>query len=119
MKRDLNVILTVLAEGYEVSFEINSIDLCIKGRKSESVKLFGKESPNIPVLPPDMQQHVCLQEGDNSLKVKYRRVDEKGSPYLTIEMQSREQFVNGANFFAKKEKAELGESGEFSDIFTL
>ena len=119
MNRDLNVILTVLANGYDVIIEINGIDIGIRGRKSESVKLFGKENPMVPVLPEDMKQHICLQEGDNSIRVRYKRVDEAASPELTVELQAREQFVNGATLFSLKKKADIGKENSFSDIIPL
>ncbi len=60
MNRDLNAILTVIAIGYEVNITINSIDIGVKGLKSESLKLFGKDNPSLPVLPEDMKTHICF-----------------------------------------------------------
>ena len=119
MNRELNVILTVIAKGYDVNIEINDMDIGIQGRKSESVKLFGKKNPNLPVLPEDMKQQICLQEGDNSIRVRYKRIAEDAAQELTIELQAREQFVNGANFFSKKKKSKLGKEDSFFEVFTI
>ncbi len=56
MNRELNAILTVIAIGYEVKITINNIDIGVKGLKSESLKLFGKDNPTIPTLPEDMKK---------------------------------------------------------------
>jgi hypothetical protein len=119
MNRELNAILTVIAIDYEVTIKINNIDIGITGKKSESLKLFGKNNPTMPVLPEDMKNHTCLQDGDNSIFVHYKRVDDTSSPELIIELQAREQFVSGANVFAKKEKIELGQKKEFIETFSL
>lgn len=119
MNRELNAILTVIAIGYKVTIKINNIDIGIKGLKSESLKLFGKNNPTLPVLPEDMKKHICLQDGDNSLSVYFKRVDEASSPELTIELQAREQFVSGANVFSRKEKVAVGQEKEFTEIFSL
>lgn len=119
MNKELNIILTVLADAYEVKISINGTDLGIQGKKSESLKLFGKKNKDIPVLPPDMIHHVCLEEGDNSILVEYKRVNQSASPDLTIELAAREQFVNGANLFSRKERVAMGESGKFSDVIEL
>lgn len=119
MKRHLDAVLTVIARGYDVTIEINGSDVGITGQKSESVKLFGKESPMKPVLPPDMQNQICLQEGNNAIVVTYKRTRDVSPPELTIEMQAREQFVNGATFYSRKESIDVGGEKTFSDRFTL
>ena len=119
MNRELNAVLTVLAGGYDVIVKINDIDIGIRGKKSESVKLFGKQNPAIPVLPDDMKKLVCLQDGENSISVDFKCIDAVSSPELTIELQAREQFVNGATLFSRKEKTAAGEEKRISDVFTL
>jgi hypothetical protein len=119
MKRDLNAILTVLANGYEANISINGKDIGIKGLKSESVKLFGIENPVPPVLPEDMKQQICLEEGDNSILIRIKRISDAPPEAFTLELQAREQFVNGATLYSKKEKLSVGEEKEFSDIVTL
>ena len=67
MNRELNAILTVIAIGYEVKIAINNIDIGVKGLKSESLKLFGKNNPTKPMLPEDMKKQICLQDGKTLL----------------------------------------------------
>ena len=118
MNRELNAILTVLANGYDVTIEINGIDIGIRGQKSESLKLFGKNNPTAPVLPEDMKNQVCLQDGENSISVNCKCIDATASE-LTIELQARDLFVNGANNFSRKEKLEVGKEKSFTDTFTI
>ena len=119
MNRELNAILTVIAVGYEVKITINGIDIGVKGLKSESLKLFGKDNPAQPVLPEDMKKQICLQDGQNTIIVHCKRVDEASSPELTIELQAREQFVSGANVFSKKEKMAVGQEKKLTEVFSL
>jgi hypothetical protein len=119
MQRELNAILTVLAVGYDVTIEINGMNIGVKGQKSESIKLFGKKNPTVTVLPEDMKNQICLIEGNNSISVTCKRIDEKSSPELTIEVQARDLFVNGATNFCKKEKINVGEEKSFTDIFSV
>ena len=119
MKRDLNAILTVIAKGYDVIIKINRIDIGIRGQKLESVKLFGKHNPMASVLPEDMEKLVCLEEGGNSISVHLKRTDATSSSEFSIELQAREQFVNGANLFSQKEKIDVGSEKEISGTFTL
>ena len=119
MQRNLNVILNVLAGSYEVNVKVNGVDVGILGCKAESVKLFNKSNPMADVLPPDMQNTVCLKEGENSIELKFKRIKDADPDELTIEIQAREQFVNGANLFAHKEKLPIGESKEITEFFTL
>ncbi len=119
MKRDLNAILTVLARGYDVTIKINGNDIGIQGGKSESVKLFGSGSPMVSVLPDDMKNQVCLQEGENSIVVDFKCVDDTSESELTIELQARDQFVNGATLISRKEKIDVGKEKSVTDVFTL
>ncbi len=119
MNRELNAILTVIAIGYEVKITINNTDIGVKGLKSESLKLFGKDNPTLPVLPEDMKKQICLQDEQNTIVVNCKRVKEDSSPELTIELQAREQFVSGATVFSKKEKLEVGQEKEFTEVFSL
>ena len=119
MNRELNAILTVLANGYDVTIEINGIDLGIRGQKSESLKLFGKNNPTAPVLPEDMKKQVCLQDGENSISVNCKRIDPTSGSELTIELQARDLFVNGATNFSRKEKPDVGKEKSFTDTFTI
>lgn len=122
MDRELNVVLTVMAKGYDVTVEINGKDMGIRGQKSESVKLFGQGDPMAAVLPQDMKNQACLQEGDNSIRVLYKRLadtDLSDPPELTIELMAREQFVNGAPLFSRKEKGKAGLDQSFTDVFNL
>lgn len=120
MKRDLNATLTVLARGYETTVLINGIDIGIKGCKSESLKLFGKDSPSMPVLPEDMKNQICLQEGQNSLSVTYKRLEKSSADKdLIIELQTREQQVNGANIIYRKESIKAGDKKSFTETFTF
>jgi hypothetical protein len=119
MNRDLNAILTVLAQGYDVTIEINGIDTGIRGGKSESLKLFGMQSPMVPFLPGDMKNQICLQDGKNTLTAHCKRVTENAAPELVIELKAREQFVNGGNLISLKEKIDPGKDKRFSDTFTL
>ena len=119
MNRELNAILTILANGYDVTIEINGIDIGTRGQKSESLKLFGKNNPTAPVLPEDMKKQVCLQEGENSVSVNCKRIDPTSAPELTIELQARDLFVNGATNFSRKEKLAVGEEKSITDTFTI
>ena len=119
MNRELNAILTVIAIGYEVKITINNIDIGVKGLKSESLKLFGKNNPTKPMLPEDMKKQICLQDGKNTIIVHCKCVDEASSHELTIELQGKEQFVSGANVFSKKEKIAVGQKKEFTEVFSL
>ncbi len=119
MNRELNAILTVLANGYDVTIEINGMDIGIQGQKSESLKLFGKNNPTAPVLPEDMKKQVCLQEGENSVSVNCKRTDAVSASELTIELQARDLFVNGATNFSRKEKLDVGKEKKFTDTFTI
>ncbi len=119
MKRDLNAILTVLAVGYDVTIKINGQDIGIQGSKSESVKLFGNGSPMVSVLPDNMKKQVCLKEGENSIVVDFKCVDDTSARELTIELQARDQFVNGATLISRKEKSDAGKEKSFTDAFTL
>ncbi len=119
MNRSLNAILTLIAKGYDVTIKINGIDIGIKGQKSESVKLFGKHDPMALVLPEDMKNLVCLQEGNNSVSVDFKRTEKTTPPELTIVLQAKEQFVNGANLFSRKEEIDVGKGKSFSETFTL
>jgi len=119
MNRELNAILTILANGYDVRIEINGIDIGIRGQKSESLKLFGKYNPTAPVLPEDMRNQVCLQEGENSILINCKRIDAKSASELTIELQARDLFVNGATNFSRKEKLIVGEEKKITETFTI
>ena len=119
MNRNLDVILTVIAKGYDVTIKINGSDVGVNGQGSESVKLFGVDSPMKPVLPPDMQNQICLEEGDNSIHIQCKRTKEESPSELTVELQAKEQFVNAANLFSKKELLNVGDERTFSDQFTL
>ena len=119
MNRELNAIFTVLANGYDVTIEINGIDIGIRGQKSESLKLFGKNNPTAPVLPEDMKKQVCLQEGENLISVNCKRIDPASGSELTIELQARDLFVNGATNFSRKEKLDVGKEKSFTDTFTI
>jgi len=119
MNRDLNAILTVIAKGYDVAIKINNIDIGILGQKLESVKLFGKHNPMVSVLPEDMKKLVCLKEGENLISVHLKSTDATSSSEFSIELQAREQFVNGANLFSEKEKIDAGSEKEISGTFTL
>jgi hypothetical protein len=119
MIRDLNAVLTVAAKGYEVNIKVNGTDIGVAGGKSESFKLFGKTSPSLPVLPADMQKQVCLEEGENSILVTYKRVSQELAGELTVELATREQFVNGATLISKKEKSPFNEEKSFYETFTL
>ena len=119
MNRELNAILTVLANGYDVTIEINGVDIGIRGQKSESLKLFGKNNPTAPVLPEDMKKQICLQEGENIITMNCKRIDENSASELTIELQARDLFVNGATNFSRKEKLAVGEEKSITDTFTI
>lgn len=119
MNRELNAILTVIAKGYDVTIKINGMDIGIRGQKSESVKLFGKFNPTPPVLPEDMKNQVCLQEDENSISVYFKHTEAIASPGFSIELQARDQFVNGGTLFSRKEEIEVGKEKSFSDIFTI
>ena len=119
MNRELNAILTILANGYDISIEINGKDIGIRGQKSESLKLFGKNNPTLPVLPEDMKKQICLQDGENSISVNCKRIDPRSAPELTIEIQARDMFVNGATNFSRKEKLDVGKEKTFIDTFTI
>lgn len=119
MNRDLDAALTVIAIGYDVNVIINGIDIGIRGQKSESVKLFGIQSKMARVLPEDMKGQACLKEGENLITVESKYTDAESLAELTIELQAKDQFVNGATLLSKTEKMDIGKKKSFTESFIL
>ena len=94
MGKDLMGVINVMAYGYSVKVFINSVDIGIKGGKSESLRLFGKEHSMAPQLSEDMKKLACLKTGENEIKVEYQRMKGIDSTGLTVELKSEEQFTS-------------------------
>jgi hypothetical protein len=99
MTKEIIGAIDVMAYGYNVKIFINGIDIGIKGGKSESARLFGKEHSMVPRLPEDMKHLACLKAGQNEIKVDCQRLKDVDSTGLTIELRSAEQFATDDHLF--------------------
>jgi hypothetical protein len=114
MGKDLMGVINVMAYGYSVKVFINSVDIGIKGGKSESLRLFEKEHSMAPQLPEDMKKLACLKTGENEIKVEYQRMKDVDSTGLTVELKSEEQFTSDENLINFRE--DPGKNGEPKSI---
>ncbi len=120
MSEDLMAAIDVMAYGYEVAVSINGIDIGVKGGKSESKRLFGKNHSMASQLPEQMKNLACLKSAENELKIVYKRLKEEGSTGLTIAVKSEEQFANDQHaYFFKTEPDENNDSNSITATFNL
>jgi len=112
--------IDVMAYGYNVKVFINGIDIGIKGGKSESERLFGKEHSMVPRLPEDMKHLACLIVGQNEIKVDYQKLKDVDSTGLTIELRSAEQFATDDHlFYFRKEPDRSDVSRSITESFHM
>ena len=105
MEKELMCVINVMAYGYSVKVFINSVDIRIKGGKSESARLFGKEHSMAQQLPEDMKYLVCLKAGENEIILEYQRMKDDDSTGLTVELKSEEQFTSEESLISFSEDA--------------
>ncbi|MBW2144774.1 MAG: hypothetical protein JRG75_10320 [Deltaproteobacteria bacterium] len=120
MGKDLMGVINVMAYGYSVKVFINSVDIGIRGGKSESFRLFGKEHSMAPRLPEDMKHLACLKPGENEIKIEYQRMKDVDSTGLTVELKSEEQFTSDENLINFREDPDKnGEPKSITKKFNL
>jgi len=120
MTKEIMGAIDVMAYGYNVRIFINGIDIGIRGGKSESARLFGKEHSMVPRLPEDMKHLACLQAGQNEIKVDYQRLKDVDSTGLTVELRSSEQFATDEHlFYFREEPDRNGGQRSFTESFNM
>jgi len=120
MEKELMCVINVMAYGYSVKVFINSVDIRIKGGKSESARLFGKEHSMAQQLPEDMKYLVCLKAGENEIILEYQRMKDDDSTGLTVELKSEEQFTSEESLISFSEDPDKnGETKSITKKFNL
>jgi hypothetical protein len=120
MGKDLMGVINVMAYGYSVKVFINSVDIGIRGGKSESKRLFGTEHSMVSKLPEDMKNLACLKAGENEIKVEYQRMKDVDSTGLTVELKSEEQFTSDESLINFREDPDKnGEPKSITKKFNL
>ena len=120
MEKELMCVINVMAYGYSVKVFINSVDIRIKGGKSESARLFGKEHSMAQQLPEDMKYLVCLKAGENEIILEYQRMKDDDSTGLTVELKSEEQFTSEESLISFSEDPDKnGEPKSITKKFNL
>jgi len=119
MTKDLMAAITVLSYGYDVSVLINGSDIGITGGTSESFRLFGKNHTMATQLPEDMKNLVCLKRGTNEITFTFTRTGREENEHLTLELKSKEQFVNEEFLVYFNDETEAGSENSVTKTFTL
>ena len=120
MGKDLMGVVNVMAYGYSVKVFINSVDIGIRGGKSESKRLFGTEHSMVSKLPEDMKNLACLKAGENEIKVEYQRMKDVDSTGLTVELKSEEQFTSDESLINFREDPDENyESRSMTESFDM
>ena len=120
MGKDLAGAIEVMAYGYNVVVLINGVDIGIRGGKSESKRLFGRDHSMISNLPEDMKNLACLKMGANEIQVDYQRSQDVDEPPLTIELRSEQQFGTDECLFRfREEPDENYESKSITESFDM
>ena len=122
MEKDLIGAIEVMAYGYNVVVLINGVDIGIRGGKSESKRLFGRDHSMMSKLPEDMKNLACLKKGGNEIRVDYQGLQDVDSPPspLTVELRSEQQFgTDECLFHFREEPDENYESKSMTESFDM
>ena len=122
MEKDLVGAIDVMAYGYNVVVLINGVDIGIRGGKSESKRLFGRDHSMMSKLPEDMKNLACLKKGGNEIRVDYQGLQDVDSPPspLTVELRSEQQFgTDECLFHFREEPNENYESKSMTESFGM
>ena len=120
MEKDLIGAIEVMAYGYNVVVLINGVDIGIRGGKSESKRLFGRDHSMASKLPEEMKNLACLKAGVNEIQVDCQRLQDVDEPPLTIELRSEEQFgTDECLFHFRDEPNENYESKSMTESFDM
>lgn len=83
---EINASISSMGYGYQVKVLINGIDIGVKGRQSESKRLFNMDHPMRSQATPEMQaQLFVLKPGENTIHIEFQKT---GTPedQLTLEI---------------------------------
>jgi hypothetical protein len=119
MSEEMMCTIDVMAYDYEVKVLINNIDIGLKGGKSESKRLFGKNHPMVKQLDEKSRCLVCLKEGENEIQIEYRQLTDEFPGPMTIEMRAEEQFMTTTDeylFFLRTDEENIS---PVMDVFYL
>ncbi len=120
MEKDLAGAIDVMAYGYNVAVLINGLDIGIRGGKSESKRLFGRDHSMVSKLPEDMKNLACLKMGTNEIHVNYQGLQNVDSTGLTVDLRSAEQFgTDECLFHFREEPDENYESKSMTESFDM
>ncbi len=119
MSKNIMAAITILARGYDVQIIINGSDIGVTGGKTESLRLFSENHTMVPDLPEDMKQLVCLKKGENRMSLKFKRLEDDDSSKLTVELKSKEQFVNDEFLVCINEEMDVGRENSIEKTFIL
>ncbi len=120
MGKDLAGAIEVMAYGYNVIVLINGVDIGIRGGKSESKRLFGRDHSMVSKLPEEMKNLACLKAGVNEIQVDYQRLQDVDSTGMTVELRSEQQFgTDECLFHFREEPDENYESKSMTESFDM
>ena len=120
MGKDLAGAIEVMAYGYNVVVLINGVDIGIRGGKSESKRLFGRDHSMVSKLPEEMKNLACLKAGVNEIQVDYQRLQDVDSTGMTVELRSEQQFgTDECLFHFREEPDENYESKSMTESFDM
>jgi len=88
---DIMAALSSWGYGYKVKVLVNGVDIGMSGGKSESKRLFHKESDMAATASPDMRKrNFILQNGTNRISVDFTKTSNEKNDYLQVSLEIQE-----------------------------